>query len=300
MARALQKGERTREIEIQFLKLRRRVRCENNNHFTPFLMNTTNTLSPSRRTHAHFPRGAASALPMTPPPAGSWRYPSTPKTRWPFAAAIIGAVSLHAAMLYSFEQPVVRKPVAAKVTEQVIQMEMPPLPPEETEDNKPTELVEEQTTTVAVPQLADVPSAVALTEFSQPIDLRPKAEIDGAALRSMTIPVNHGRGSGNLGNGGSIFKLADLDRIPQAIAQPSPQSPQGPGIENGVVRVSFIVDADGNVRDPKVVESSDFAFESAAVQGVKRWKFRPGMKGGRKVATLMEVPIRFEYDDPLS
>lgn len=260
-------------------------------------MNTTNTLSSSRRSRAHFPRRATNALPMTPPPAGSWRYPSTPKTRWPFAVAIIGAVSLHAAMFYSFEQPVVRKPVAAKVTEQVIQMEMPPLPPEETED-KPTELVEEQTTTVAVPQLADVPSAVALTEFSQPIDLRPKAEIDGAALRSMTIPVNHGRGGNGLGNNGSIFKLADLDRIPQAIAQPSPQAPQMPGLENGVVRVSFIVDADGNVRDPRVIESSDFAFESHAVQGVKRWKFRPGMKGGRKVATLMEVPIRFEYDEP--
>ncbi|HLP25755.1 MAG TPA: TonB family protein [Acidobacteriota bacterium] len=260
-------------------------------------MNSTNTPSKSRRMRPHFPRGAASALPMTPPPAGSWRYPSTPKTRWPFAVAIIGAVSLHAAMFYSFEKPVVRKPVAAKVTEQVIQMEMPPLPPEEA-DEKPVEVMEEQTTTVAVPQLADVPSAVALTEFSQPIDLRPKAEIDGAALRSMTIPVNHGRGGSNLGNGNSIFKLSDLDRIPQAIAQPSPQSPQTPGLENGVVRVSFIVDADGNVRDPKVIEATDFAFESAAVQGVKRWKFRPGMKGGRKVATLMEVPIRFEYNDP--
>ncbi|WP_415909680.1 energy transducer TonB [Oleiharenicola sp. Vm1] len=261
-------------------------------------MNSTNTRSPSRRPRPHFPRGAASALPMTPPPAGSWRYPAAPKTHWTFALAIVAAVSLHAAMFYGFEAKPARKVAAvAKPTESVIQMEMPPLPPEETED-KPTELVEEQTTTVAVPQLADVPSAVSLTEFSQLVDLRPKAEIDANALRSMTIPVNHGRGGNGLGNGGSIFKLSDLDRIPQAVAQPSPHVPQTPGLENGVVRVSFIVDAEGNVREPKVVDSTNYEFEKPALEGVKRWKFRPGIKGGRKVATLMEVPIRFQFDEP--
>jgi protein TonB len=235
---------------------------------------------------------------MTPPPAGSWRYPSAPKTHWTFAVAIVAAVSLHAAMFYGFETKPARKAaVAPQRAEQVIQMEMPPLPPEETED-KPTELVEEQTTTVAVPQLADVPSAVALTEFSQSIDLRPKAEVDATAFKSMTIPVNHGRGGSGLGNGGTIFNLSDLDRVPQAVAQPSPRAPQTPGLENGVVRVSFIVDAEGNVREPKVVESTNSEFEKTAIQGVQRWKFRPGMKGGRKVATLMEVPIRFQFDEP--
>lgn len=261
-------------------------------------MNSTNTLSKTRRPRPHFPRGAASALPMTPAPAGSWRYPSAPKTHWTFAVAVIGALSLHAAMFYGFETKPTRKAIVApKATEQVIQMEMPTLPPEETED-KLTELVEEQAPSIAVPQLADVPSSVALTEFSQPVDLRPKAEVDANAFRSMTIPVNHGRGGNGLGNGGALFKLADLDRIPQAVAQPAPQFPQTPGLESGVVKVSFIVDADGNVRDPKIVDSTDYQFDSAALRGVQRWKFRPGMKGGRKVATLMEVPIRFELTDP--
>lgn len=245
----------------------------------------------------HFPRGAASALPMTPPPTGSWRYPSAPKTHWTFAVAIVGAVSLHAAMFYGFESKPVRPRAEAKVAEQAIQMEMPPLAPEEVEE-KPTELVDEPTPTVAVPQLADVPSAVALADFVQPVDLRPKAAVDANAFRSMTIPVNHGRGGNGLGHGGSIFKLSDLDRVPQPVAQPAPRFPQTPGLENGVVLVSFVVDADGNVREPKVVDSSDHEFEASAIQGVQRWKFRPGMKGGRRVATLMEVPIRFESQDP--
>lgn len=260
-------------------------------------MNSMNTSSKFRRMRPHFPRGAASALPMTPAPAGSWRYPSAPKTHWTFAVAIVGAVSLHAAMFYGFESKPVRPRAVAKVTEQVIQMEMPPLAPEEVEE-KPTELVEEQTPTVAVPQLADVPSAVALTDFVQLVDLRPKTEVDANAFRSMTIPVNHGRGGNGLGNHGAIFKLSDLDRVPQPVAQPAPRFPQTPGLENGVVVVSFVVDADGNVREPKVVDSSSYEFEAPAIQGVQRWKFRPGMKGGRRVATLMEVPIRFEFADP--
>lgn len=40
---------------------------------------------------------------MTPASAGSWRYPSAPKTHWTFALAIVGAVSLHAALFYGFE-----------------------------------------------------------------------------------------------------------------------------------------------------------------------------------------------------
>lgn len=261
-------------------------------------MKTTNALRQSRPARPHFPRGASTALPMTPAPAGSWRYPSAPKTHWSFAVAIVAALSLHAAMFYGFNSKPARRGAAApQATGQVVQFEMPPVVPEETED-KPTELAEESSPTVAVPQLAEVPTSVSLTDFTQTIDLRPKTEVDANALRSMTIPVNHGRGGSGLGTGGDIFKLADLDRIPQAVAQPAPQFPQNQGLEGGVVRLSFIVDADGNVRDPKIVDATDHAFETPAINGVKKWKFRPGMKGGRKVATLMEVPIRFELTDP--
>lgn len=259
---------------------------------------TTNTLRKSRPARPHFPRGASTALPMTPAPAGSWRYPSAPKTHWSFALAIVAALSLHAAMFYGFNSKPVRPRAAApQAIEQVIQLEMPPVVPEESDD-KPTELAEESSPTVAVPQLAEVPTSVALTDFTQQIDLRPKTEVDANALRSMTIPVNHGRGGSGLAGGGNIFKLSDLDRIPQVVAQPAPQFPQNPGLDNGVVRLTFIVDADGNVRDPKIVSATDQAFETPAINGVKKWKFRPGMKGGRKVATLMEVPIRFELTEP--
>jgi protein TonB len=236
---------------------------------------------------------------MTPPPAGSWRYQTVSKTRWSYVVAVVLGLGLHAAMLYGFNsKPVHARTTAAPKTEAIVQMEMPPAPPEEAEE-KPTELAEEPTPTVAVPQLADVPSAVALNDFTQAIDLRPHAEIDANALKSMTIPVNHGRGGNGFAGNGSLFKLSDLDRIPQAVAQPAPNFPQNlrDGLDEGEVIVSFIVDSQGRVIEPKVVSSSAREFENAAISGVLRWKFNPGMKGGRRVATLMEVPLKFQLTD---
>ena len=38
-------------------------------------------------------------------------------------------------------------------------------------------------------------------------------------------------------------------------------------------------------------------FESAAVQAVSKWKFKPGRKGGRAVNTHMQVPIVFTLNE---
>ena len=43
----------------------------------------------------------------------------------------------------------------------------------------------------------------------------------------------------------------------------------------------------------RVVEASYPGFEDAAIMGVMRWQFRPGMKGGKRVSTRMLVPLIF-------
>lgn len=261
-------------------------------------MNTTATAL--RHPHPHFPvrpRGTSAAS-ARPAPTGTWRYASLPRRRLSYTAGLLLSVGLHTAIFFGFNRDTAPAPVAARAEEQVVQIEMPPLPQEEP-DQQPEELVEAAPAeTVAVPQLMDVPQMVALNDFTQQIDLRPQA-VDVNALRQMAIPVNHGRGGSGAGNFGNVFKLSDLDRIPQAIAQPVPQFPPNlpPEVTGGRVLVAFIVDADGVVREPQVIQSTDNAFSRSAVNGVMRWKFRPGMKGGRKVATRMEVPINFEVTD---
>ncbi|MDO8349125.1 MAG: energy transducer TonB [Planctomycetota bacterium] len=91
------------------------------------------------------------------------------------------------------------------------------------------------------------------------------------------------------------FTLAEIDQQPRANYQGSPVYPQelrGRKLE-GVVSVIFVVDASGKVLDPRAEKSSHAAFEKPAVEAVKRWKFDPAVKSGRRVACKMRVSVRF-------
>lgn len=261
-------------------------------------MKTPDLVRKPRTTRAPFPFFAPAPMVVdTPARAGDWRYAPRPKNRGALLVAVAAAAAVHAAMFYGFPEKTVRPArIAPPKTEAVIQIAMPPLPPEEAED-RPRELVDEPAAAVAVPQLADMPSTVALSDFTQSLDLRPRAEVDVGAFKSMTIPVARGHGGLGAGGAGTIFDLAQLDRVPQAVAQPMPNFPRNVhlvGIEEVVVVVEFVVDAEGQVTQPRITSSNAVEFNSAALAGVMRWKFRPGMLSGRKVATRMEVPLKFD------
>jgi TonB family protein len=110
--------------------------------------------------------------------------------------------------------------------------------------------------------------------------------IDKALLKSAAIVVpNDTRQLAN--KMGPIFNLADLDRRPQVLLQPEIRYPHElrQSGRSGLVVVEFIVDEEGIPRNPVATEGSDHEFEQAAMNGVLRWRFRPGMKGGAKVNT---------------
>jgi len=63
----------------------------------------------------------------------------------------------------------------------------------------------------------------------------------------------------------------------------------------GTVMLSVFVDEDGLVKNLWVFTSSGYRLlDNAAVNAVRNWTFEPGMKGNRKVAMWVKVPIRFE------
>ena len=51
------------------------------------------------------------------------------------------------------------------------------------------------------------------------------------------------------------------------------------------------------MRNAYAARSTQREFESAAVQAVSKWKFRPGKKSGRAVNTHMQVPIVFTLNE---
>lgn len=97
---------------------------------------------------------------------------------------------------------------------------------------------------------------------------------------------------------GPLFTPADLDVNPRIIYQPSPYyDDQMRAKAPGWVIMTFVVNQNGRVVRAKVQNSSDMAFEDAALEAVKGWKFEPGKRDGRPVSVRMRVPITFPVPD---
>lgn len=243
-----------------------------------------------RTVRAAAPTAQAATVP------GTWRYRAPKATTKAYTAALLLSVALHSLVMLAFNRPDRPAPAPVRAAEPIIQMEMT-LPqedpaPEEVEDMQEPE----PQSAVAVPQLADIPSTVALNAFTQEIDLRPATNIDLSGAQLVNIPVHIGRGSGR-GAGGDLFNLADLDRAPEPISQTAPQFPyamKSAGVTEARVLVGFVVDSEGRVTGAHIVDATHMGFEASALSAVSRWKFRPGMKAGRKVGTRMMVPIKFQ------
>src|SRR5262245_47753015 len=166
-----------------------------------------------------------------------------------------------------------------------------------------------------------------IAEPAEPMpDLQPLAALESAAagpaldalsLSDLESALNPGEGSGGFGQGFSlasggrigaaggpaagglaleeVASIGDLDQRPQAIAQSAPMYPaelRRRRVE-GTVSVVFLVDTEGRVTNPTVEKSTDPAFERAALEAVRRWRFEPGTRQGHKVQFKMRVPITF-------
>ncbi|MBE7501027.1 MAG: energy transducer TonB [Verrucomicrobiales bacterium] len=91
------------------------------------------------------------------------------------------------------------------------------------------------------------------------------------------------------------FSVADLEKRPELLAAVPPQYPEAlrkAKIE-GTVTLVFVLDETGRVEDPRVESSSQKEFEAPALEAVRKWKFKPGMKDGQAVRTYLRQPIRF-------
>lgn len=63
---------------------------------------------------------------------------------------------------------------------------------------------------------------------------------------------------------------------------------------DGSVVVEFIVGTDGLVKAAQVIRSTDKGFEPAALQAIRRWRFRPGLKDGVPVNVRVQQELYFD------
>lgn len=96
-----------------------------------------------------------------------------------------------------------------------------------------------------------------------------------------------------------IFEISEVDTLPEPIAQIAPLYPytaKARGIE-GRVELLFVVRPDGSVSDVEVKSSFPRGtFDETAMNAVKKWRFKPGTKAGKPVATRVLLPLRFEIE----
>jgi protein TonB len=96
---------------------------------------------------------------------------------------------------------------------------------------------------------------------------------------------------------GPVYSPRDVDTRPVLTKKVFPQSPfrANPGHKNVAVEVHLVVDENGM---PQQVESEDILrddpFAVSAVEAVKKFRFKPAIKGGVPVAVALKVVIRFD------
>jgi protein TonB len=71
-----------------------------------------------------------------------------------------------------------------------------------------------------------------------------------------------------------------------------PEIAKKAGVEGRVI-VQFVVDEQGNVRDPVVVRGIGAGCDEEAIKAVLDVKFRPGRQRGQPVQVKMSLPITF-------
>ena len=89
---------------------------------------------------------------------------------------------------------------------------------------------------------------------------------------------------------------AELDERPRAIRQQSPAYPRALKDDGltGQAEIEFVVDRDGRVLFPHIVSATHEDFGWAAATAVAQWRYQPPTSNGKRVDTIMRVPVLFD------
>ncbi len=163
--------------------------------------------------------------------------------------------------------------------------------------------------TILDPKLAVEPAIVKQT-VTLPSDASlPNIGITTSASVTMSNGPGgpHGIGSGNKGlygpgNGDSVYGPGD-GIYPPGNGVSAPVLVYAPMAEfsdearrnkyQGVCMISVIVDAQGIPRNPVVIQALGEGLDEKALAAIPHYKFKPGMKNGRPVATRIVVEVNF-------
>jgi TonB family protein len=112
--------------------------------------------------------------------------------------------------------------------------------------------------------------------------------------------VGSGRGGGvgpgeGGGIGGGVFRVGGGVSAPQLIYRVEPEYTEAArkAKYQGTVILLAVVDSDGKVRDLRVARALGLGLDEKALEAVRQWRFKPGLKDGRPVAVAASIEVTF-------
>ena len=95
----------------------------------------------------------------------------------------------------------------------------------------------------------------------------------------------------------TAFSLNEVDNEPGLLFSPNPIYPYAAkrAKKEGTVTVRLVIDPEGRVLKAELMPGPENdTFGKATLQAVKRWRFKPAEKNGRRVMCWVEVPVEFK------
>ncbi len=108
--------------------------------------------------------------------------------------------------------------------------------------------------------------------------------------------TGNGYGPGYGGNaGGGLYHVGGGVSSPVPVFTPDPDfSDEARRAKyQGICVISVIVDAHGNTQDPRVVRTLGMGLDEKALEAVRKWRFKPAMKGSQPVPVRINVEVNF-------
>ena len=135
----------------------------------------------------------------------------------------------------------------------------------------------------------------ALTDASQPLNLSVSLDVALGSGGAMATAASWLQEVAGQAAGADAFSVADLERRPEVLSTVPPAYPEAlrKARVEGAVTLAFVLDEAGRVVDPRVENSTHQEFETAALEAIRKWKFKPGLKDGQPVRTYLRQTIRF-------
>ena len=106
---------------------------------------------------------------------------------------------------------------------------------------------------------------------------------------------NEGPGGGDGAPGNGVGSIGGITKPPVLVwkVDPDYSDPARKAKIQGVVLLRVAIDKSGRIEDVRVDRGVGLGLDEKAVEAVRRWKFLPGMRNGKAVATIAVVEVHF-------